>query len=86
MQLTFDPASDNTPAWSPDGTEIAFGSDRGGNVDIWVMSATGQDLTRLTVDPATDYAPAWSPDGRAIAFISSRTGRTELWAIAASGE
>ncbi|MDE6794968.1 MAG: DPP IV N-terminal domain-containing protein, partial [Muribaculaceae bacterium] len=38
-RLTFDPAYDSTPVWSPDGSQIAFASDRNGSVDVYLMSA-----------------------------------------------
>jgi Tol biopolymer transport system component len=56
-----DSASDGVPAWSPDGTRIAFESERDGNLEIYVMNADGSGVTRLTNDPASDSTPAWSP-------------------------
>lgn len=61
--LTDDPAQDVLPAWSPDGTEIAFLSTRDGNEEIYVMNADGTGVRRLTDDPADDVDPAWSPSG-----------------------
>jgi Tol biopolymer transport system component/Ca2+-binding RTX toxin-like protein len=60
------------PAWSPDGTRIAFSSTRDGNSEIYVMDRTGGDVTHLTENDASDGVPAWSPDGTKIAFSSSR--------------
>ncbi len=60
------------PTWSPDGSRIAFVSDRDGNQDIWVMDSDGQNLANLTHEAAKDYSPAWSPDGQWIAFASVR--------------
>jgi len=57
-RLTHDGASEN-PAWSPDGSKIAFDSKRGGDRDIYVMNADGGGVTRLTRDPARDVEPAW---------------------------
>jgi Tol biopolymer transport system component len=68
--LTSDNAS-YTPAWSPDGSKIAFGSDRGGNSGVYTMNADGSGATRLTTDPAVGGLPAWSPDGSKIAFVKS---------------
>jgi Tol biopolymer transport system component len=67
-------AQDLFPAWSPDGTRIAFESyrDVGGSNEIYVMNADGTGQTRLTFNPANDGFPAWSPDGKKIAFQSSR--------------
>ena len=61
--------NDFSAAWSPDGTKLAFQSDRGQNDrDIYVMNWDGSGLTRLANGPATDMDPAWSPDGARIAF------------------
>ena len=72
MQLTANPGWDAEPSWSPDGSKIAFTSDRDGNDEIYVMNADGSAPMRLTSDPAADYSPAWSPDGTRIAFVSNR--------------
>src|SRR5436853_386165 len=72
VNLTNTPAAaDQKPAWSPDGTKIAFWSDRdAGNEEIYVMNADGSNPVDLTNDPNTDFQPAWSPDGSKIAFSS----------------
>ena len=59
------------PTWSPDGSRIAFTSDRDGSVDIYAMNADGSGVTRLTNDRAWDLTPAWSPDGSRIAHVSN---------------
>jgi hypothetical protein len=68
------------PTWSPDGSRIAFHSDRDGNAEIYVMDADGSSQTRLTRDVANDMHPAWSPDGSRIAFESYRGRRPSLLA------
>src|SRR5207237_1385985 len=69
VQLTNTPGNDAAPAWSPDGSKIAFSSTRDGNHEIYVMNATdGSGLVRLTNDALWDDHPAWSPDGSKIAF------------------
>ncbi len=60
------------PTWSPDGTRLAFVSDRDGHDDIWSMNSDGSDPVNLTPDEAKDHSPAWSPDGEWIAFASVR--------------
>ena len=62
------------PAWSPDGTKIAFYSNLHnlGQEDIYVMNADGTNIGRVTNHPSPDRLPAWSPNGRWIAFMSSR--------------
>ena len=76
-RLTNEPAGcESNPSWSPDGTKIAFTSDRGGNLDIYVINACCQQgdtnqPQQLTDDPLDDTDPAWSPDGTKIAFTRS---------------
>lgn len=74
-----------SPAWSPDGSQIAFGSNRDGGWDIYVMNADGSGVTRLTTHAARDDEPAWSPDGTRIAFTSDRDGDFEIYVINANG-
>ena len=68
--LTKDRFLDTEPAWSPDGTRLAYSSDKGGDLlQLWVRDlATGQDrqLTRLITQP---MGASWSPDGSRIAFL-----------------
>ncbi|SRR6266511_1581296 len=69
-RLTHNASSDDSPAWSPDGRQIAFVSaQRGQEPDIYVMNADGSGRTRLTHNEYVDGSPAWSPDGRYIAFV-----------------
>ena len=69
VNLTNDAAADASPAWSPDGTRIAFATDRDGNAEVYVIGADGSNRVNLTNDPAHDFSPAWSPDGAKIAFV-----------------
>lgn len=68
--------NDSFPSWSPDGKQIAFCSNRHGNMDIFVMNADGSNVRRLTSNEANDIGPTWSPDGKQIAFTSSRESGT----------
>jgi Tol biopolymer transport system component len=67
-RLTDDAFRDRGPSWSPDGTRIAFYSDRSGGYDLWAIRPDGSGLTALTAGSAQAGWPAWSPDGKAIAF------------------
>ncbi len=60
-RLTNNPAWDLSPAWSADGSRIAFESNRDENYEIYVMDADGSNQRRLTDNPAWDWSPAWSP-------------------------
>ena len=83
-QLTDAPETSTAPVWSPDGTRIAFRSDRdrnglcyfqdctGYNGEIYLMDADGSRQRRLTDDPGDDSSPTWSPDGTRIAFAALR--------------
>ncbi len=88
-RLTDNTADDRTPAWSPDGTRIAFASNRDrpadGSTEIYVMNANGGGVTRLTNNGADDLDPVWSPDGTRIAFVSARAGNDEIFIMNADG-
>src|SRR6266849_4331097 len=60
------------PEWSPDGTRIAFFSDRGGPGEVWVMSADGSNVRRLTQGPSLNASASWAPDSTRVAFHSER--------------
>jgi dipeptidyl aminopeptidase/acylaminoacyl peptidase len=73
--------NDTDPQWSPDGTRIAFVSDRTGkayddghNTDVWVIPAAGGALTKISDHAFEDENPRWSPDGKQILF----TGQTAV--------
>jgi Tol biopolymer transport system component len=72
---------DGWPAWSPDGTRIAFSSNREDVHQIFVMSADGSAPTRVVHSAYTDVRPQWLPDGSGIVFNREREGRTELWQV-----
>ena len=78
-QRTHDPADDTQPAWSPDGTEIAFVSDRSGNDDIWTQDVESMKLRQVTTDPNDDQKPSWSGNSGRIALQSNRSGQDELY-------
>lgn len=88
VALTEDDALDSAPAWSPDGTRIAWESSRDGpDREIYVMDADGTDVRQLTDNALHDEGPAWSPDGRLIAFTRSTTGDEpgDVWVMNADG-
>ncbi len=70
VQLTSNAGDNWDPAWSPDGTRIAFASDRGnpGNYDLYLMNADGSNVQQLTNLSGTETHPTWMPDGSSIVF------------------
>jgi TolB protein len=73
------------PAWSPDGSKMAFTSNRDGNAEIYVMNRDGSNVRRMTNNPAIDEAPTWSPSGSQIAWVSDRTGQPKIYTMNADG-
>ncbi|MCW8926661.1 MAG: hypothetical protein OQJ84_10405 [Xanthomonadales bacterium] len=94
-RLTFNDADDGAPAWSPDGTHIAFASDRheagSGQCSpacpdqIFIMRADGSGPSRLTQHEGVATLPAWSQDGRHIAYTVVEGERRHIWVMNADG-
>jgi dipeptidyl aminopeptidase/acylaminoacyl peptidase len=86
--------NDSDPQWSPDGTRIAFVSNRTGkeldgdrNSDVWVIPATGGSLIKISDHGESDNSPRWSPDGKTIAFTGEIRERDhpKIWLAPAAG-
>ena len=78
---------DHVPQYSPDGTRIAFASNRSGSHEIWVCNSDGSGTKQLTSMGGSLYTvePHWSPDGRLILFCSNPEGRRDHYVIDANG-
>jgi len=84
-RLTVHPGRDQRPIWSPDGSRLAFASDREGQEDIFVINAGGGPARRVTFATSTEYPCDWSPDGRFILIERSATWRPDLYEVPVSG-
>jgi eukaryotic-like serine/threonine-protein kinase len=80
---------DDTAYYSPDGSHIAFASNRTGPMEIWIANADGKDLVQLTRGPdSTDIdEPQWSPDGSKIAYSARPKdgSATDIFVVSSSG-
>jgi eukaryotic-like serine/threonine-protein kinase len=74
--VTAEQGFSTAPALSPDGSMLAFASDRSneGNLDIWIQQIGGGEPMRLTSDPFDETDPSFSPDGARVAFRSEKAG------------
>jgi len=85
-QLTWHSADDIEPAWSPDGDQIVFASNRSrsaydaDNYDLWIMNSDGTGLSQLTKGKAHDGHPVWATTGF-IYFHSDRGGQWDIWRV-----
>ncbi|RLA27712.1 MAG: hypothetical protein DRR11_17830 [Gammaproteobacteria bacterium] len=87
-QITSGDYEEYSPAWSPDGSRIAFVSNRtaepdaNSNSDIWLVKPDTphdeQELVRVTTKPSSDGSPIWHHDGERIAYITTTTTRTDV--------
>ncbi|HYC00059.1 MAG TPA: hypothetical protein VEC57_13075 [Candidatus Limnocylindrales bacterium] len=89
-----DASTYGTPAWSRDGTTVAFASTRDAaepeiafqDLEIYVAGAGGDDIRRITDAPGNNYDPSFSPDGSRIAFYSDRPGTHGLYVVDADAD
>ncbi len=83
---------DENPRWSPDGSQIAFASNRAHyegtspepgepDFDLYVMNADGSNVRRVTTDPANERDPSWMPDGKSIVYSGDGGSRGDLYRV-----
>jgi Tol biopolymer transport system component/DNA-binding winged helix-turn-helix (wHTH) protein len=86
-QVAASKGSNRAPEFSPDGSKIAFESDRTGSMEVWTCKKDGSDLLRLTNfdGSRSPGPPRWSPDGQKIAFDSALGEHNAIFVISAEG-
>jgi Tol biopolymer transport system component len=86
-RLTDDDYYDYDIAWSPDGSQMAFVSNRDLNFEIYLLDTTGvnQNIRRITNHLSPDRHPTWSRDGQWLAFASERDGNSEIYVVSVNG-
>ena len=78
--------ANQSPAWSSDGTKIAFSSSRSGDPEIWVADAGGGNPRKITSFRGPDVSPTWNPRTNAqIAWVSGRTGLPQIYTMDQDG-
>lgn len=77
-QLLLGSAQDSRPAWSPDGQQLVFSSDRKGNPDLWLIQVASQETMQLTETAAAENSPTWSPDGKKIVYVAQEGEQAQL--------
>jgi serine/threonine protein kinase/Tol biopolymer transport system component len=77
--------SDITPQYSPDGSKIAFSSERSGHSEIWICDSDGSNPVQVTSLGTFSGTPRWFPDGRRIVFDSQTNGQADLYVVDTAG-
>ncbi|MEP6730673.1 MAG: peptidase S41, partial [bacterium] len=86
--LVSHPATESRPLWSPDGTRLAFVSNRTGNGDVYVLTLATGDVKRITFDDVNDALDNWSHDGKWLYFSSTSrdiAGMSDVFRVSADG-
>ncbi|MDQ6665424.1 MAG: winged helix-turn-helix domain-containing protein, partial [Acidobacteriota bacterium] len=85
VRLMASSAVDYNAQYSPDGSRIAFSSNRSGNREIWTCASDGAQCVQVTTISGFTGTPRWSPDGRQIVFDSAAAGQTDIYVVDANG-
>src|SRR5258708_28221565 len=87
QRITFDPAIDAFPIWSPDGKRIAFSSSRAGHYDVYAIGANGEGHEELLYASSENKVPtSWSADGRFLLYTGEPGSASPgIWALPLEG-
>lgn len=84
-QITNFEGLNGAPAWSPDGSRLAFVLSKDGNPDIYVMNMASRQLSRVTNGQGINTEPFWGKDGSTIYFTSDRGGKPQIYKSSVNG-
>jgi TolB protein len=84
-RLTYSPAIETAPSYSPDGKQIVFESDKSGSQQLYIMPGNGGDPRRISSGPGRYGTPVWSPRGDMIAFTKQSKGRFHIGVMRLDG-
>ncbi len=79
--LKTDQFENTDPVISPDGSMMAYISDRSGHADLWIMDLDTMGSVQLTDDEFMQSSPAWSVDGKKIIYVSDQAGEFNIWSL-----
>ena len=85
-RVTFDAANDAVPVWSPDGTRVAFRSNRTGQLDLYQKLINGAGVEeRLVASDEFKYPTSWAPDGSSLLYGAIPPSDNDLWIVPLTG-
>ena len=84
-QLTSGPEDDADPAWSPDGSQLAYVSNRNGDYQVWTLDIAARAIRQVTTAAGDAMTPIWQPSGENIVFVQSSWDQQTLCSVPASG-
>jgi TolB protein len=80
-RITYYSGIDCSPAWAPNGLELAFTSDRVGTPQVFITDTEGLSVRRVTYEGSYNTSPAWSPEGDLIAYVSRIDGVFQICTV-----
>jgi tricorn protease len=84
-RVTTNPSEENFPVFSPDGAQLAFSRQVGGNWDVYVIPVAGGEARRLTYDPRGEFVMGWTPNAKSILHTSNPNLVQQLQLIQTDG-
>jgi len=81
IRITNDPADERDPAWSPDGTKLAYASDRDGNWELYIYDLLTGQTRRMTFNLTYEAAPSWSPDSNWLVYETYQNRTLDVYVL-----